>query len=55
MNPATVLWVLKLVADGAPVVVKMVEDLRAGREPTEADWKEIEALGAYSSEEAKKR
>jgi hypothetical protein len=55
MNPAIVVSILKLVVDEAPAVMRMIEDIRKGKEPTEADWKELELLGAYSSEDAKKK
>jgi hypothetical protein len=52
MNPAVVIPILKLVIEEAPVVMKMIQDLRAGKLPTEADWKELETLGEYSSKDA---
>jgi len=51
MSPAVVIPILKLVIEEAPVVMKMIQDLRAGKLPTEADWKELETLGEYSSKE----
>jgi hypothetical protein len=55
VNPAAVISILKLVVDEAPAVMRMIEDIRKGKDPTEADWKELELLGAYTSEDAKKR
>ncbi len=55
MNAAAVISILKLVVDEAPAVMRMIEDIRAGKQPTEADWKELELLGAYSSEDAKNK
>jgi len=53
MNPALILTILKLVADEAPAIMKIIKDLREGKQPTEQDWQELETLGAYSSEDAK--
>lgn len=55
MNPAAIVSILKLVVDEAPAVMRMIEDIRSGKPPSEADWKELEVLGAYSSEDAKKQ
>lgn len=55
MNAAAVISILKLVVDEAPAVMRMIEDIRKGNDPTEADWKELDLLGAYTSEDAKKK
>lgn len=49
MNPALALTILKLVADGVPVALRIVDTLRNGRQPTQ---EELQELALYTSDDA---
>jgi len=50
----TAAFLLQLVAEGAPIALRIIEDARKGKLPTDADWMELEILGKYLSTDAMK-
>ena len=43
---------LKLIAEGVPLALRLVEEARSGKLPTEAEWAELRTLASYTSAEA---